>query len=218
MNGLTFTTAMARAVCEGRKTQTRRLSGLAEVHAAGNPELLGVFTEFDQVNRCDIHRHHFEDTMGGDDIIAYPRYHVGKKLALLTTWVVSFDHDDLKPTELACIGKAQLWHAGMGTPKPCGKSRPGRFLPNHLRPLMPQLEITAVRCQRLQDITEDDAEAEGVEHHSRPEGGWDTYGKHHEHCPVVAYAQLWDSINLKSGHGWETNPWCFAYSCKLLSK
>ena len=34
MKGLTFTPENALAVCEGRKVQTRRLSGLAEINAA----------------------------------------------------------------------------------------------------------------------------------------------------------------------------------------
>ena len=55
------------------------------------------------------------------------------------------------------------------------------------------LEITEVRVERLQDISEDDARAEGVEY----EDCWTTYRQ--------AFEGLWCKIN---GSGsWDANPW-----------
>jgi hypothetical protein len=75
------------------------------------------------------------------------------------------------------------------------------------------LEVVSVRVERVQDITECDAEAEGVNPHDasivihrKPSG-------EHERCRVLdgthrgAFACLWDSINAKRGHGWDANPW-----------
>lgn len=72
------------------------------------------------------------------------------------------------------------------------------------------LEIVSVRVERLQDISNQDAEAEGVV--------WDgrfCLGSSHvvKGTPKVfvsrreAYRDIWDSINAKRGHGWDTNPW-----------
>lgn len=69
------------------------------------------------------------------------------------------------------------------------------------------LEITDVRVERLQEISESDAKAEGVDitgiGHSPPQR------KHQR-----AYAILWNKIN---GPGsWEANPWVWALTFKRI--
>jgi hypothetical protein len=65
------------------------------------------------------------------------------------------------------------------------------------------LEITEVRVERLQEISESDAEAEGVTSH----GGLSA---------VFMYAELWDSLNEKRGHGWDLNPWVWVIEFQPL--
>lgn len=67
------------------------------------------------------------------------------------------------------------------------------------------LEITEVRVQRLQEISEEDSIAEGVQH----VGMGVHVGATQPHIsPVKAYRDLWDSIN---GVGsWDANPWVWA--------
>nr|WP_230945354.1 hypothetical protein [Burkholderia vietnamiensis] len=70
------------------------------------------------------------------------------------------------------------------------------------------LEITDVRAERLQSISESDARAEGVtieEHHMR--------GYCAGACrppSIRAFHDLWDGLNASRGHGWEANPWVWA--------
>lgn len=64
------------------------------------------------------------------------------------------------------------------------------------------LEITGIRVERVQDISEEDARAEGVGVH----GGWNA---DETECAVNArgpFSRLWDSINAKL-HPWASNPW-----------
>lgn len=84
------------------------------------------------------------------------------------------------------------------------------------------LEITDIRVQRLQEISEEDAEAEGVEHWVVGEG-WREYGLPPQDEAVCgppmptakdSFRTRWDSINAKRGHGWEKNDWVWAVSFK----
>lgn len=78
------------------------------------------------------------------------------------------------------------------------------------------LEITSVRVERLQDISEADAKAEGIFPHVR--GGWH-WLKHDSGNPndwnqfgyktaALAFQALWESIN--GPDSWAANPWVWA--------
>jgi hypothetical protein len=82
------------------------------------------------------------------------------------------------------------------------------------------LEITDIRVEQLQDITEEDARAEGV-----IDGGCLNCGEH-EPCgcgnPMPdardAYVSIWNTLNAKRGYPWESNPWVWAISFKVVNK
>lgn len=154
-------------------------------------------------------------------------YKVGERRCLLTTWAVSKELDDILPTCLPFASiesrfETMLWHAGQGTPKPerAGKSRPGRVLPNSLRHLMPVFEVTAVRAERVQDITEADAIAEGCDPAKQAIGrDMFTASTRTESIlsfPRARYIFLWNNINAKRGFGWEVNPWAWVISFRRV--
>lgn len=69
------------------------------------------------------------------------------------------------------------------------------------------LEVTDVRVERLQDISEADAVAEGVKNSLHLPGG---------RFASENYCHLWDTIN---GEGsWDTNPWVWVVSFKRIEK
>lgn len=101
-----------------------------------------------------------------------------------------------------------------------------RFMPRWASRIT--LEIVNVRVQRLQDITDDDARAEGVEPYTPPAG-------HVSPEPHrIPFADLWDSINGKrrrrrwdsvseqwrvvidESARWELNPWVWAITFRRL--
>jgi hypothetical protein len=77
------------------------------------------------------------------------------------------------------------------------------------------LEIVGVRVERVQDITEEGAIAEGVE---RDYGVWRDYQlKTLNGVPTArdSFRSLWDSIN-GAAYSWDANPWCWVVSFRRV--
>ncbi len=89
--------------------------------------------------------------------------------------------------------------------EPLGGWRPSIFMPRAASRI--DLEIEAVRIERLQDITENDARAEGV-----------TVCTHvdlHAHTFARSFACLWDTINGKRAP-WASTPWVWVITFKRV--
>lgn len=90
---------------------------------------------------------------------------------------------------------------GVEMPAHTGRWRPSIHMPRWASRLT--LRVTDVRVQRLQDISEADAEAEGV---------WSVFDQDAARTPGTAlgcFPHLWDSINGKRAP-WDSNPWVWA--------
>lgn len=81
------------------------------------------------------------------------------------------------------------------------------------------LEVTDVKVQQLQEISAEDAQAEGVEHDDLVGYYCDElegeFGAHRCNWRV-GFSALWDSINGKM-HSWESNPWVWAISFRVCT-
>jgi hypothetical protein len=101
--------------------------------------------------------------------------------------------------------------------EPWGKKRGSLHMPRWASRLT--LDVTRIRIERLQEITEEDAIAEGIQ---RNIGLTHFCGApHRAHgCPRQhntareAYADLWDSINGARAR-WTTNPWVWMIDFKV---
>lgn len=144
-------------------------------------------------------------------IVASAPYEAGDRLVLLTAWAVPIEFDHLKPRDLPTVFSvsALVWSYFSTPKKPegFGKLRPARFTPKFLYSQFPRGEATEVRVQRVQEISEEDAIAEGCPG-CRP---------HLDNCHALTwYRALWDSLNQKRGYPWESNPWVFAYTFRRI--
>lgn len=99
------------------------------------------------------------------------------------------------------------------------KWRPSIYMPRWASRLT--LEVTGVRVERLQDISEEDAVAEGIESVNTGRNiGWLDYSGDAEagtpyvtpagterawHSPISSYRTLWERIN--GAGSWDANPW-----------
>lgn len=92
--------------------------------------------------------------------------------------------------------------------------RPSIFLPRWASRIT--LAVTKVRIQRLQDITQSDAAAEGL---SGPlvDPELDKLVNQIGRTPRDAFAELWDAINGKRAP-WSSNPWVWAVEfCRVAA-
>ncbi len=100
-----------------------------------------------------------------------------------------------------------------------GRWRPSIHMPRWASRIT--LEVTNVRVQRLQEISEEDARAEGLDWASvQCFSRRDVDDGDREDPREVGYGsgsfardnfrRLWNSINAKRGHGWDANPWVWA--------
>ncbi|NTS31392.1 hypothetical protein HQ945_09015 [Phyllobacterium sp. BT25] len=119
---------------------------------------------------------------------------------------------------LAVTREGERWSGDRDDPAAFGKHRQAMHMPRWASRLT--LLVTGVRIQRLQDISEEDAIAEGAElssGFSMVSGGQmvkiaaGTYLS-----PVAWYHWLWDQINGKGS--WEANPWVVAVTFDVLKQ
>ena len=203
-----FSDPMVRAILDGTKTQTRRVvkhkiigpnppTGIFDWHHPRTDEWMGAHgggIKFGLTNAARL----------------CPYGQPGDRLWVREAWRTSPDANAIPPRDLhdSCV---ITYEADDGAIAGWGKYRPGMFMPRWASRIT--LEIVGVRVERLQDISDSDAFAEGVEKTS--------YGCH-KHAPGGhgcmtgrdGYRELWESIN---GPGsWDANPFVWVVEFKRI--
>lgn len=91
-----------------------------------------------------------------------------------------------------------------------GKTRPSIHMPRWASRIL--LEITAVRVERLQEISRSDIRAEGLE--CPPELASDDVSPNYRDWYPAAWWELWESIN--GADSWNSNPWVWVVEFKRV--
>lgn len=186
-----FSAPMVRGLLNDTKTQTRR------VFKAKNG---GVWP-----NRNDL--------PGMRQILRNCPYgQRGDRLWVREAWRAPSSCDHLPPRSISdSEGVRFMAEEIFGADPGFGKGRPGMFMPRWASRIT--LEITEVRVERLQDISEADALAEGI---VRLKEGFGLPDGSHFHAtdPRQSYLSLWESINGPGSV--EANPWVWAVSLKRM--
>lgn len=218
-----FSAPMVRAILEGRKTQTRRV-------VKGFEQADGFRQTLDSDKSIWLGK--------GGGQIKCPYGQPGDRLWVRETMESDGDDYWFPKTE------ANLWPNGIEFPFPVEngdyapvvlawmkkQSEAGRttvpaiYMPRWASRI--NCEITDVRVQRLQDISEEDAKAEGAEclcsiedakadERARENGNMEE-GYFSPKSYVDGFQRLWDSINAARGYGWDSNPWVWAVSFRRV--
>lgn len=228
-----FTGESVRAILDGRKTQTRRLRGLKEINASPDIWTLDG-TNFIDGKAVAV----FSQPLAGNPNMRWvkpvtcPFGTIGEGLWGKEAWH-ALNRFNAYPVERRSMVsyEAEEYPAGSAY-KPIPEGRMGRlrssmFMPRWASRLT--LEITGVRVKRVQEISEDDARAEGIKKEDLPydpdafhlPGSYGfvsglhpfPHGRIHV-APRDAYAELWNSLNGKK-HPWASNPWVWAATFSL---
>jgi hypothetical protein len=238
-----FSTPMVQATLARHKTQTRRVVSVGNSLVNGSPPCKSrnkdILSAWYNLDLSDA----FVDTgpspagnpgpylqvAGGDETRhrVYPRVQPGDRLWVRETWVkadglVTFRADGdwiahmREEPQAAAAAKRVRWQSG-------------RFL--RRSDCRIQLEITEVRVERLQEITEQDARAEGAiaaiaqldgRANDLAEEAWCRWTKRIDtHARSAtgrgAFASLWEKINShRDGCAWNDNPWVWIYVFRKL--
>ncbi len=182
-----FSGPMVRAILDGRKTQTRRVCKL-------QPEIVDVEPRYEKNTWGFWH----DDEYPNGRCVTCPYGVPGGRLWVRETWRQY--HPKTSYSD-GIVYRADAQKAlGAGSHSDTYQWKPSIHMPRKFCRLL--LDVKAIRVERLQDISEDDADAEGVDAVSM-----DDMPRQAVWSRRQDFAQLWDSLNKKRGFGWDTNPW-----------
>lgn len=193
--GMIFNGEMVRAILDGRKTQTRRIMAIQPEHSE-----LGLRRVIDSKNGRDNGKYFWSqsDACGlkaRSKVFGCPYGEVGDRIWVRETWA-RYNIDQNSHDMAYRATTPDDWPEE-------GRWRPSIHMPRWASRIT--LEITGVRVERLNDISQEDAHAEGMEltgwrpTYSDPDSGGEVW------TPYDNFAQLWESIY---GEGsWQDNPY-----------
>lgn len=214
-----FNGEMVRAILEGRKTQTRRIVKVQPVFLDNDSKQEDRHISFEERKKLFTRR--------------WGTHEIGDRLWVRETFARGYDYDNLQSkltgeekTFYRADNEIHHWLDGCGPDKNEVPWNPSIFMRKEYSRIT--LEITNVRVERLQDISEEDAEAEGITipefyppvlgsfgcipnangiANYRPAfGEFDPYRFH--------FHNLWNSIYKN----WNSNPWVWVIEFKVVKK
>lgn len=202
-----FSGPMVRAILDGRKTQTRRV---VKPQPTSREQMRGFRLDWlDHGVEPDRQRYGITSSVVDGAEIVCPYGGPGQRLWVRETW----GRIEAMSTD---IRDSLVYRADGDTPAMAGYWRPSIHMPRWASRIT--LEIEAVWCERVQDITEANAMAEGVE---RIELGPHEIAGLPVHpmtsSYAAAFATLWDSIN-GTKYPWASNPWIWAITFKRIER
>lgn len=214
-----FSTPMVNAILNGKKTQTRRIID-ADLNNHYLPDCKGKITYFQDAWGCpECGLHHATNSLKC-------RYgEPGDVLWVRETWQWEGDtsYKDAVPVGhwWYKADEGRIWNNGPS------KWKPSIFMPKEACRIF--LAITDIRVERLKDISEEDAKAEGIEVAGNTKRAFRNYGYKFTgifSCdstnkgtswyddPKAFFFSLWESINGKESL--DANPWVWVIKFRRM--
>ena len=194
MKPILFKTEMVRAILDGRKSCTRRIC--KDANECTVPDM-----DFYNADKRTYAVHNFSDKKHTEQLSIAERtcpICQGDILYVRETWFKGLkrymyraDYTDAEKYYKNGKEVAIRWHPSIHMPKEAARIF---------------LRVTNVRVERLQDMTDDDAEAEGCFDYT---------------STALGFPDVWDSTIKKSDldcYGWNANPWVWVIEFERCDK
>jgi hypothetical protein len=202
-----FSTPMVQAIMEGRKTMTRRVKGLERINAEPDGYLFSGWQEDPELAAYDKsgeiypkqHRGWFAEFSKGEWLVKAP-YWVGdviwvrESFQIVAPNMVFYKAD---PSNISVIG----WKPSIHMPKAACRI---------------WLKVKAVRVERLQEISEEDAFCEGCDRRLGHSFNISCGESVNEVPHRQIFWTLWESINGQES--WDANPWVWVVEFERCDK
>ena len=195
-----FSTEMVKAIIEGRKTQTRRI--VEDCDTINDPRSIVSLT-----NGNSFAHFRFKGELTDFAGCVCKFGNIGDRLWVRETWGMC--NEGLVYAASVCNPKYD---------KPKGGWKPSIHMPRIASRIL--LEITDIRVERLLEISEEDAIAEGVERVDVPNcnSAYKAYGVKRESCFVlgahISFKRMWETIYGRDSV--ISNPFVWVVSFKVL--
>ena len=214
-----FSGATVRAILAGTKTQTRRVANVSVVSNVKLLKLRGCscYIDFDDVPGLSWR------PFGGSPTVPLPQSEIdargfygapGSQFWVREAWRVLHSEADIcyrADDATKRFLDHETWFDGDWKATKNHNWRPSIHMPRWASRI--DLELTAVRVERVQEISEADAIAEGVDRAVNDM----TSARYGGHPYCSGFGALWDQINGKrEGCSWEANPYVWALSFRRL--
>jgi hypothetical protein len=201
-----FNTEMVQAILEGRKTVTRRVLKHQPVYEENIAYMGNGVYRFEHYG-FDLSKDWPNISLAKSEGKNIP-FEVGDILYVRETWSI---HECVKcRAGIPALGGEckckYVYRASYGATD--FRWKPSIHMPKKAARIF--LKVTDVRVERLQDITEEDAIAEGMSK-TLVDGVVFISAKGNFHV-------FWDSLNIKRGYGWDTNPWVWVIEFEKIER
>lgn len=212
-----FNTDMVKAILEGKKTCTRRIV---------KEKLIDSWNEHDEWQQNIVDGLNSSDTTvqtcGIDSFLENEKpYKVGDILYVRETWFIGdlLDEDESIKERGLVLYKADKRRDDIDYESI--KWRPSIHMPKEAARIF--LEVTNVRVERLEDITDEEALREGIQKLDSSLYGVNKNTDITKQClyPKAAFSHLWDSTIKKDDIGaysFKANPWVWVIEFKRIEK
>lgn len=215
--GIIFSAPMVRALLEGRKSQTRRIVKLPKSACIVEEDLADMTEYYVKCGHCPygqpgdrlwvrenwVYRGSEAHLGGGKDpsAAAWVKYPAD---GIERTIPRPFHDNSGVPSQRRQREGESDWDYNEYIQRWFHACRPSIHMPRWASRI--NLEVTGVRVEKLQDISQDDAKAEGPTRANAGDFGLET--------SKSAFRRLWDSIHGEAA--WDLNPWLWVISFKRI--